>query len=164
MGVTFQCLVFGLGILIRHALRAANRYQRAQQSVVRGAGAVEKLARRVAALLGEREQQMLGGNELILEMAGFVEGALEHLIERLRKVDTGLPAGSLGKTAQQVARLGHNGSRLHAAFFQQRLDDAFLFIGQRDQQVQWKHHLAFARFGERLRLLQSLLCFLRQFV
>ena len=113
---------------------------------MRGAGAVEQLAGGVAALLGHGEQQVLGGDELVLEVAGFVEGALQDLVQRLRKVHAGLHAGGLGQVAQQAAGLGDNGVGVHAALFQHRADDAFLLLGERDQQVQRKHHLALAAF------------------
>ncbi len=135
-----------------------------QDGVVGGAGAVEQLAGRVAALLGEGQQQVLGGDEFVLEMAGFVEGALQHLVERLREIHAGLASGGLGQVAKQAPGLGDDGIRMHAAFFQHRPDDAFPFFGQRNQQVQRKHHLAFAGFRNGLRLLQGLLRFLRQFV
>ena len=72
-----------------------------------GAGAVEQLAGRIAALLGEGQQQVLGGDELILKVAGFVESALEHLVERLREIHARLlHAGGLGQRVEQAPGLG----------------------------------------------------------
>ena len=53
VGVALERLVFGFGILIGDALRAADRDQRLQDGVMSGAGAVEQLAGRVAALFGD---------------------------------------------------------------------------------------------------------------
>ena len=83
MGVTLQGLVLGFWILIRDPLAATHRDQGFENGVMGGAGAVEQLGRRVAALLGYGKQQVLGGDELVLETAGFVEGALENLVQRL---------------------------------------------------------------------------------
>ena len=73
--VALQRLVLGFGILVGDALRAAHRDQRLQNGVVGGAGAVEQLAGRVAALLGDGQQQVLGGDEFVFEVGGLVEGA-----------------------------------------------------------------------------------------
>ncbi len=55
-------------------------------------------------------------------------------------------------------------SGLDAAFFEHRADDAFLFLGQGDQEMERKHNLAVIFFGNGLALLHSLLGFLSEFV
>ena len=83
MGVTLEGLVLGFGILVGDTLAAAHGDQGFEDGVMGGAGAVEQLGRGVAALLGDGKEQVLGGDELVLETAGFVEGAFEDLVERL---------------------------------------------------------------------------------
>ena len=77
------------------------------------------------------------------------------MVERLRKIDAGLAASGFWQIAQQAAGLGDDSIRPHAAFLQQRLDDALLFIGERNQEVQRKHHLALAGFGNCLGLYKA---------
>ena len=67
VGVAFQGLVLGLGILVGDALGAAHGDQRLEDGVVAGAGAFQELAGGVAALFGDGEQKVLGGDELVLE-------------------------------------------------------------------------------------------------
>ena len=105
VGVALQGLVFGLGILVGHALGAAHGDQGLEDGVVGGAGAVEQLAGRVSALFGDGQQQVLGGDELVLEAAGFIEGAFEDLVQRLREVHARLHAGGLGEGWRPCAGL-----------------------------------------------------------
>ena len=128
------------------------------------AGAVEQLAGRVAALLGDGKQQVLGGDELIFEMAGFVEGALEYLVEGLREVHSGLPACSLGHALEHIAGFRDDGVGLNAALFEDWADDPFLLLGQSDEQMEGKHHLTAALLGNGLGLLNGLLGLLGEFI
>ena len=131
---------------------------------MRGAGAVQQLGRRVAALLGDGEQHVLGGHELVLEASGFVEGALQDLVQRLREVRSGLHTGGLGQVAEEPPGFRHDGIRLHVALGQHRPHDPFFFFRQGDEQMQRENHLALVLFGHRLRLLQCLLGFLSELV
>ena len=65
--VALERLVLRFGILIGDALRAADGDQGFEDGVVGGAGAVEQLAGGIAALCGDGEQQMLGGDEFVFE-------------------------------------------------------------------------------------------------
>ncbi len=162
--VAFQRLVLGLRILVGDALRAAHGNQGLEDGVVGGAGAIQQLAGRVAALLGDAQQQVFGGNEFVLEADGLVEGVLQDGIERRGEIHAGLHVGSLGQGRQQAHRLGDDGVRVYAAFLQHRPDDALFLFRQGDQQVQRVHHLAAILFGYDLALLQGVLRLLSQFV
>ena len=59
---------------------------------------------------------------------------------------------------------GHDRVGLHAAFLEDRADDAFPLLGQSDQQMQRIEHLAIGFAGDFLGLLQRLLGFLRELV
>ena len=80
--VTLQRLVFGFGILIRHLLIAANGSQCAQNVVISCACLRQDLLRGIALELGHRQQQVLGRDELVLEVRRLFEGAFEHLVRR----------------------------------------------------------------------------------
>ncbi len=121
-----------------------------------------KLAGRITTLFGDGQQQVLGGDELVLEVAGLVEGALQNLIERLREIHSGLHAPGNGERAEQAPGFGHDGVGLDVALLQHRPHDAFLLFGQSDQQVQRKDNLAAVFAANPLRLLQGLLSFLSQ--
>ena len=73
-----QRLVLVLGVLVGDAVRAAHLGDRLQQRVVRRAG----VAQRVAGLglrRGQRQQQVLGGDVLVAELAGLLLGRAQHL-------------------------------------------------------------------------------------
>ena len=164
VGVALQGLIFGFGVLVGNALRAADGDQGFQNSVVSGAGTVEQLAGGVAAMVGDGEQQVLGGDELVFKAGGFIEGALEDLVQGLGEIHPGLHAASFGESVEQAARLGDDGVGLDAAFFQDGTNDALFFFREGDEQVEGEHHLAFAFFSDGLGLLDCFLRFLRESV
>ena len=136
-GVALERLVFGFGILVGDALRAADGDQGFEDGVVGGAGAVEQLAGGVVALVGDGQQEVLGGDELVLEVGGFVEGASPELGSAAAKRTgrAGSPA-DFGQVGEHASRFGDDGVGLHVAFFEHGADDAFLLLGQGDQQMQ----------------------------
>ncbi len=162
--VAFERLIFRLGILVGDALRAAYRDQRLKDGVVGGAGLIEKLAGWVAALYGDREQQMLGGDELVFKALGFIGRALQNLVERRREIHAGLHAAGFRQGLELVASLGDDGVGMDAAFFENRADDTFLLFGQSQQQVKRIHYLAAVLPGDLLGKLQGLLGLLGEFV
>ena len=89
---------------------------------------------------------------------------LQHLVQGLGKIHARRPAGGLGQIGKLMLGLGDDRIRMCTAFFQDGADDALLFLGQGDQQVQREHHLAVVPFGDSLGLLQRLLGLLRKFV
>jgi len=143
VGVAFERLVFGLGILVGDALGAADGYEGAENGVVGGAGAVQELAGGVVAFVGDGQEEVFGGDELILEMGGFVESALEHLVEGLREVHAGSHAAAGGRErAQHAPGFGENGVGLDIALFEHGADDSFAVFGEGDQDVQGEQDLA----------------------
>ena len=62
---------------------------------------------RLARLLRQRQQQVLGGDKLILELFRFLERLVQHVLERRRKVMVGR-AAYLGQSLDCLLRLpGH---------------------------------------------------------
>jgi hypothetical protein len=77
LGVFLQGLELAFGILVGDALRAADGGERLEDGFVRGAESDEGIARRVALEAGRAEEQMFGGNVLVLEVGSFLEGLVE---------------------------------------------------------------------------------------
>ena len=128
MSIAFQGLILGLGILIGDALRAAHRNQCFQNSVVSGAGAVEQLPGRFAAPFCQGQQQMLGGDEFVLEPRGFLKGTLQHFVQRRRQIHPGLHRPSLGQGRQKALGFCEQRVRPHSALFQYGPYDSFRFL------------------------------------
>ncbi len=85
LGVFFERLEFAFGILVGDALRTAHGGERLEDCVVRGAERDQRLARRIALQVRDAEQQVLGGDVLVLEVRGLAKGLLESLVERLAR-------------------------------------------------------------------------------
>ena len=158
--VALERLIFRFGILIGHALRAADGDQRFQDGVVRGARLIEQAAGGIVFLIRDAEQQMLGGNELVFEVFGFLEGGFENL---LQAGEMYMPVGwpvIFGHGVQLPLRLVIERIGLDAAFFENRAHDALALAGERDQQMQRMNRLMPVLAGDFLRLLNGFLRFL----
>jgi len=118
----------------------------------------------IVALLGEGKQKVLGGDKFVLETGGLVEGALQHLVERLREIRSRLHAAGLRLSGQETLGFGQNGVRPHAALLDDRPDHPLLLLRQGDQQVEREDHLALIFFGNRLGLLQGFLGLLGELI
>jgi len=73
-------LVLVLRVLVGHAVRPAHVLDSAQQRLVVGAGGAQRLAGGCLGL-GQREQQVLGGDVLVLELARLLLGGAQNLHE-----------------------------------------------------------------------------------
>ena len=129
-----------------------------------GAGAVQQLAGGVAALFGNGEQKVLGGDKFVLEPASLVKGMLEYLVHGLGEINSGLHTGRFGQAREHALGFGKDRVGMHAAFFQHGTDDAFLLFRQGDQEVEREDDLASIFFREGLALLHGLLGFLSQLI
>ena len=100
-------------------------------------GAIQQLRRRDRCFcFGDREQQVLGRDELVFEAGGLVEGALEHLVERRGEVHSLLHAVGLGQVGEQVTGFGGDGVGMDAGLFEDRAHDAVVLLYQGNQQVE----------------------------
>ncbi len=66
-GVAFESLIFRFGVLVRDPLGSAHGYKGVENRVAVGAGFLEKPARRIVLLGGDGQQQVFGGDVLVLE-------------------------------------------------------------------------------------------------
>ena len=164
-GIALERLVFGLGILVGHALRAADGDQRFQDGVVGGAGALQQLA------AGSRFWAAMASSRCSVE----TNSSLKRLASSKARSSTSFRGCeayrpgcggmlTLGIFLQLALAFGDDGVGLHAAFLQHRPHDAFVLLRQGDQQMQRIQHLAVGLAGDLLRLLQRLLGFLREFI
>ena len=78
--VFFERLELALGVLVGDALDAAHGGEGLQHASWVAPMRGERVAHRVALGLGEREQQMLGGNVIVLEVFGLFGGASRTLV------------------------------------------------------------------------------------
>ncbi len=148
---------FSFGVLVGDALRAAHGGERLQNGLVRGAGGDQSVARGVAFEVRDAQQQMLGGNVLVLEVRGLAEGLFKSLVQRLAERRL---RGRAGHTRQflldavQVALQPLDG---HTDLLEHGGDDALAVLDQRQQQVHGLHLRVAELGGARLRLLHRLL-------
>ena len=91
--VLVERVVLVLGVGVGDALRAAHRCQRGVDAVGGDAGAAEQPIRLAALAAGQREEEVLGGDVLVLESRHLVEGGHEHVAQRV--TDSGLAATEL---------------------------------------------------------------------
>jgi hypothetical protein len=134
--VAFESLILGFGILVGDFLRAADGGQSFQNRVVGCAVTGEDLLGRILLEMRDGQQQVLGGDVLVLEVGGFFEGLLEQLVGGVRERGLRRLAGNFGKLFDFAIDIAENGLRADADFFEHGRNDAFFVFEQRRQQVQ----------------------------
>ncbi len=146
-----------LGVRVGHALRPADVAQGGQDRVGRGPRGGEDPADVGFARAREREQEMLGRDVLVLELGGGPLRLPQGLGElrggaQLRRPapDRGDPVGGAPRGLEQERGVG-------AELAQGRRDDPLGLGEERDEQVKVPELGVPRLFGERLRLLESLL-------
>ena len=80
--VLLERLVLGLGVRVGDALRAAHRLERRVDAIGRDACLLEQTSGFALGLGAEREQEMLGGDVLVLEAAHLLERGHQHGAQR----------------------------------------------------------------------------------
>ena len=139
--------------------------QRLQNGVVGRALRGQDLLRRIALQLRHGQQQMLGGDVLVLEIGGFLEGAVQKLVGGLRERRPARPPPeTLGRRLDLAVRLAQHGLRTDADLLQHRRDDAFFVLQQRRQQMDRQQLRIAVLGGEFVRALHRFLRFHCEFV
>src|SRR6266404_2576842 len=154
-GEALQRLVLVLGLLIRDAMRAAHTFERGQQLRTRDAIGGEQLAGRGALLFGERQEQMLGRDVGIAERFRFLVGAIQEArqLPGNRRISS---ARLLGKALDLALRVGLELRDVEPRLLQQRHDDSFVLLQQREEEMRIVDDGIALGAGERRRLLESL--------
>ena len=86
-----------------------------------------------AEAVGQRQQEVLGGEVLVVEVGALRVGRVEHLLELA--ADAGLAAVGLGQLADGVVGGVPHRERGQADALEDRQDDALLLAQQRGEQV-----------------------------
>jgi hypothetical protein len=133
--VALERLVLALGVLIGHALAAAHRDQRVEHAIVGDAMPRQHFgAGRPAGFADQRQQQVLGADELVLEAGQFAFRLLQDAAEPRREAGVGRAVG-LGELVQQLLDVGAHDGRIDLQLAQDVGHDAARLRDQRRQQV-----------------------------
>ncbi len=149
-------LVFGIGV--SHPLVPAQIGERPQDDVALEAVRLEYLLQRRPGLVEQAEQQVLGADVVVLELAGLGLGRIERLFqvraqEHVQRADA-LNLVTAGKFSLQLRlELGWGG----ADFLEQIGDEAFRLANHGQQQVLAIHFLMRMLAGNVLRILERFL-------
>ena len=85
-GVFFERGVGGFGVLRSYALAAAKAHESLENGLMRSAVPFEKSTSRVAVFASDGKEEMLGRDIFVLEFCGFIERALQDVIQSAAKV------------------------------------------------------------------------------
>ncbi len=102
----------------------------------------------LSAHVDDREEQVLGGDELVAEAAGFVRGALEHAAST--GVEGQLTAGHLRPPGEERGQLPAERGQVHAHPAKGLGRDSLLILGERREEVLGIEHGALEPFREGL--------------
>src|SRR5947209_5358157 len=126
--VLLERLVSGLGVLRRHALIAADFLQRLQHAIAGDA----QLAQRC--LVDHGQQEVLGADELVLELVSFLLRGFEHAPKARRHVYL-LRALAAGKRVDDRVEPLADPRGWHSKLVEDGRNDARLLLDQRAEQV-----------------------------
>jgi hypothetical protein len=148
-------LVLRLGIGVGHARAAAHGRERLEDRLAVGAGVAQRAAGRVALLARDREQQVLGGDVLVLELLGLGECSLEHARRGARELRL-RAARHLRQRREPALELGRQLLDRDTELLQHGHRAAFGLREQRAQQVRGQDLAVAARARLGLRLASGL--------
>ena len=107
--------------------------------------------------LGQREQEVLGGDVLVLQLAGLALGGAQDVEQLARGGGLARAGGDGGQPVELAADLAADGGGVGADLAQDGVDDPLLLVEQGEQQVLRRRFRVAAVGGEPDRLLQGLL-------
>ena len=85
--------------------------------------------------LAQREQQMLGRDVLVLQLARLALGGAQDVEQLARRGGLAGARRDRGQTIELAADLAADGGRVGSDLAEDRADDALLLVEQREQQV-----------------------------
>ena len=163
--VALERLVLVLGILVGHALGAAHLDERLVDRLRRHARRGERAPGRAVAVLGDGDQQVLGGDVLVLEPLGLAAARARARARRRSPRYCAAAAAHLGQLARARPRAAlDSASGARAELGEERAHHALLLLEQRQQQVLGLDGLVLVLVGQRLRGLDRFLRLDRQLV
>ncbi len=132
--VLLERLVFGLRVRVRHPLRASDRLERGVHPVGGDAGLLEQAPRLPVTVGAQREQQVFGGNVLVLETAHLFESGQQHRPQRA--ADRGIAHPHLlGAVLERRVQARRHRLRGNLEPAQERRHQAVLLLEERQQQM-----------------------------
>ncbi len=133
--IFLECLVFRFGVLIGHALRAADLRQHFEDPIFRDAVLLQNSGgRRPAAFPDDCQKHMLRADEVVFQPGGFGFGRLGHLSHAGRQ--RGLRSAVGRRLLRQlIAQLCCNRPGLDVHLAQQGRYDSVSLLQQREQQM-----------------------------
>ena len=134
-GVLLEGLELGLGVLVGDALRAAHGGESLEDGVVGCADGGEGVAGGVGFGFGEGEEEVLGGDEVVLEGVGLLGGAVEDLLQGGGHGGLGVGAGDLGELGDGGVGAGEKLLHADARALEDGQDDALAVFEQGGEQV-----------------------------
>ena len=134
-GVLLEGLKLGLGVLVGDALRSAHGGEGLEDGVVGGAHGGEGVAGGVSFGFGEGEEEVLGGDEVVLEGVGLLGGAVEDLLQGGGHGGLGVGAGDLGELGDGGVGAGEKLLHTDARALEDGQDDALAVVEQGGEQV-----------------------------
>ena len=141
-------LVLVLGVLVGHAVRAADGLDRGDDVLLAGAVAAQRLAGG-GAVRGEREQQVLGGDVLVAELRELALGGAQDGDQLARDGRLGGRARDRRQLLERLVDVGADGLRAGAELVEHGHDDAVLLLEQDGEQVLGRGLGMVARGGQR---------------
>ena len=130
-----QRLVLVLGVLVGHAVRAADGLDRLEHGLVGRAAAVEDLRHLAGLGGGQREQDVLGRDVLVVELAGLALGEAQDVHQLAAGGGLLGARGDRRELVEQLLGLRADRAGAGAELAQDGTDDAVGLIDQRDEQV-----------------------------
>ncbi len=162
--VFLQGLVFCFGVLVGHTLTAAHGGEAFEDRIVRRSHGGEQELRAVILEARKGEQQMLGGDVVVLELLGLFEGRLENLVEGVARAGLRRGAADFGQLADGFLRLDVELANRHTDFVEDGRNHA-LFVTEKHRQQMQRQNFGIAVFcGELAGVLHRLLRLHRKFV
>jgi len=157
LGIALERLVLLLGIGIGHALGAAHLHEGLVDRLRGDAGLGEDAAGRARLVLGDADEEVLGGAVLVLQALGFFPGAVQGGLESLGGVLASAALHS-GQLVELRLDLAGNDLRPRAQLGEERPDHAFLLLEQCQQEMLGHDGLVVALIRQGLRRLDGFLC------
>ena len=159
--IALEGLVAVLGVGVVHPLVASDLAQDREHALAADAVALQRVRGR-GLPFEQGEEQMLGGDVLVLEGFGFAQARLERRVELGRDMG-GRPLGA-GKRGESAVDIGTEGRGRDADLAKRRRNHPAFLVEQGPQEMLGHHLGAVVLFGEGLRGAEGLLGFDRELI
>ena len=156
--VLLQGLILALGILVRHPLTASDALQRLHQCIARDSVALEKTAD-LSVVTQHCQDDMLGGDILVLELVGLRLCLRQNLIETAREPHVHGRAVCLGESVHEGTGLVQKTLEIYSDLCKERLRYSVLLLKHGQKHVLVAYLCVIVPCGKVFGSLKSLLHF-----